>query len=938
MFAFTCPKCQTINQVKTIAAGAVAACSHCRQPLRIVPQGEGPTPGGAAKGAGGWNTPLLTAFGGLAGLAVAAVMLVVSYLVGRSPAPAAARPALEPIKEWASAAAPAKEEKDPEKRTLVTPTAAAEQPALTGEQISRRLLKSACWIVAQEREGSKVLTGSGSGTLVDRDERLVLTNEHVANDRSVAVHVLFPMYRGGRLVTRNAEYREEILRGGGIKARVVHWDRRRDLALLQLERLPEDVVALRLAARAPQTGQQIHTLGGSPRGNQGQWVYTPGAVRVVSPEKWRYTGDSVDREGEVIASTALINAGDSGGGLVNDRCALVGVNNGLVSGNGNARHVSITEVIDFLTGYYRKIGKPWTPPAEEVGPAADEKEIARLLDALEAADNDKEGRAKAVNGLRDLGPGARAAIRALVKVAGNADESEDLRESAVEALKAIGAPNRDDIEVVIRALHDRKTFPELRRYAASALGPLAAKATDALSALLMAVSDRDAGVRRNAAASLGQAGPAARNKVIPPLIRLLRDKDKAVRSAALQSVIRYGDPERSGVDFAREKATLADRSVPAEARSYACALLSLTEEPDAMPVICDALQSNTDFHLAFTVLNVLDRHKPRTKEVAGALSRGLDHKESAIRERSARVQSGIGFDPVLFPGYLTAMSTRDAAVSRVALDILKTRMGDCTAFSKKALPLSLTRDSLESLKAALAGLHPLGRQVAAYALGTLGEEGAPAAASLRTALKKEGWKVVRREMLATFAQMGPAALKELGSQGEDLLDDLAKIATDARTDTRNEQVCAAIAIIRLAPTSRQARQAYPVLARAMLLKNAHRPEKVDAIELELHERAKQALARGGADAADALAKTCSIAFFAHARLDPPDVQRDKRHARKTTFEILARIGPPASISSVHNLFAFIEKLRRPRGGGEFPDVIAAKNEAAGAVGPRPRRK
>jgi S1-C subfamily serine protease len=960
MYEFTCPNCQARNRAKTVATGQVAACARCKVRLRVVPREEGENRSGAGKRGGGWNTPLLAVFGGLAGLAVASVLLVVWYVAGPAAQPAEARPALERIKEWAEVSGEEKEKKEAKEQdkgpTPAAPATAAEQPALTGEQIAGRLLKSACWIVAQETQGKKVLIGHGSGTLIDRDQRLVLTNEHVANERSTAVRVLFPMRRGGKLVTDNAEYIAEINRGGGIKATVLRpTDRRRDLALLQLERLPDDeVVPLRVAARAPQTGQQIHTLGGSPRGNQGQWIYSPGTVRGVFREKWRYE-DGIEREAEVIASTVPINPGDSGGGVVNDRCALVGVNNAFKGGNANYRHVSVSEVIEFLTSHYRALGKAWAP-TEDVGAAVAEKDTDRWMGDLES--DDKEARTRAVHELRDLGPGARKAIPALLPVARDL-ESDALREAAVEALMAIGAPNRDDMALVIDALREQnekseKNPPELRRYAASALGPIAARATDATNALVMAATDRDPEVRRNVAASLGRAGEAVKAKAVPVLIRLLRDPNSNVRWAAWRALDRFGRPEAKEINFAREKATLLDRSVPAEARLYACDLLNRGEDPTS--ALCEALHADTPAILAILgVLTALEERKPKTKEVDQALSRALDHKVWLVRAKASRVLVTIGFDPVLFPSFLKAVSSLETNVYKAPLEILKAHSRISTFVIKDVPPLNLTRDSLAGIKAALNGPDPLARQVSAYALGTLGEEGAAAAPELRAALKKETMPLTRLEMLATFAQMGPAAVKEMAGQGDALLDELAKVATDARSDpnARKQQVCAAIALVRLAAGSNQAKQAYPVLAKAMLLPNvprpagdppqppgrfappAAKPPPVDLVAQELHERAKQALALGGRDGADELAKVCRNSFLGRAG-DTPGVQLDKRHARKTACEVLARIGPEANIPSVRSLIALIRKFGRA--GREFPDVIEAANEASTAISAKRPKK
>jgi len=50
---------------------------------------------------------------------------------------------------------------------------------MTSDELYNEMLKSIVWILATDGKDS----WSGSGSLIDRDERLVITNEHVANRR-----------------------------------------------------------------------------------------------------------------------------------------------------------------------------------------------------------------------------------------------------------------------------------------------------------------------------------------------------------------------------------------------------------------------------------------------------------------------------------------------------------------------------------------------------------------------------------------------------------------------------------------------------------------------------------------------------------------------------------------------------------------------------------
>ena len=79
--------------------------------------------------------------------------------------------------------------------TLALPAIALPQatPAEGGVKVYQSVLKSTVWIISQRAEG----TVTGSGSLIDRRRRLVLTNYHVVGDVN-AVTVMFPAFRDGR--------------------------------------------------------------------------------------------------------------------------------------------------------------------------------------------------------------------------------------------------------------------------------------------------------------------------------------------------------------------------------------------------------------------------------------------------------------------------------------------------------------------------------------------------------------------------------------------------------------------------------------------------------------------------------------------------------------------------------------------------------------------
>jgi S1-C subfamily serine protease len=190
----------------------------------------------------------------------------------------------------------------------------AKWPSTDSATVFQRTLRSTAWVRADRNWGS--------GCLVDRHRRHILTAYHVVRD-SGSLAVCFPAHdANGKEITDRAHYHARMW----IAGRVVKQDERHDLALLALDSLPPDVVELPLAARSPDPGENVHTVGTA--GMTGPlWVYSHGNVRQVCQREYDF--DS----GQHIASWVILtqnptNPGDSGGPLVNDRAELIGVTSG----------------------------------------------------------------------------------------------------------------------------------------------------------------------------------------------------------------------------------------------------------------------------------------------------------------------------------------------------------------------------------------------------------------------------------------------------------------------------------------------------------------------------------------------------------------------------------------------------------------------------------
>src|SRR3954469_19941128 len=78
------------------------------------------------------------------------------------------------------------------------------QPIEGGVRVYQNVLKSTVWVISDRGGGQ---TATGSGTLIDRPKRLVLTNYHVVGDID-RVTVIFPVFRDGQLISERSYYKQ----------------------------------------------------------------------------------------------------------------------------------------------------------------------------------------------------------------------------------------------------------------------------------------------------------------------------------------------------------------------------------------------------------------------------------------------------------------------------------------------------------------------------------------------------------------------------------------------------------------------------------------------------------------------------------------------------------------------------------------------------------
>jgi hypothetical protein len=122
---------------------------------------------------------------------------------------------------------------------------------------------------------------------------------------------------------------------------VIYDSVRRDLAILQVEKLPAGIKALELATRPARPGQTVHLVGNSSEGLGALFSYCQGYVRNVY--YWQQRGANI------VTTQMPVNKGDSGGPMVNALGEVVGfcaqsTNNSHDSATSIFRDMQVTEI------------------------------------------------------------------------------------------------------------------------------------------------------------------------------------------------------------------------------------------------------------------------------------------------------------------------------------------------------------------------------------------------------------------------------------------------------------------------------------------------------------------------------------------------------------------------------------------------------------------
>lgn len=194
-------------------------------------------------------------------------------------------------------------------------------PKVAGKNHSdvEAVLRATVWVRPQATEGR------AAGVLIDREHRLLLTTATAVATDDI-VDIVVPKWDKERLVAETSEYRDLLgLRFSGhcIQGVVLARDLDRDIALIELDRVPDTLVALPVAPGV-KIGSRVSAVS-HPVGEELMWLCAAGTVRSIGKVALRRDANDKTIKVETCLLQLPHQAGSSGGPVVNERGELMGI-------------------------------------------------------------------------------------------------------------------------------------------------------------------------------------------------------------------------------------------------------------------------------------------------------------------------------------------------------------------------------------------------------------------------------------------------------------------------------------------------------------------------------------------------------------------------------------------------------------------------------------
>lgn len=211
--------------------------------------------------------------------------------------------------------------------------------------------------------------GDYAGVVVDRARRLVLTTaDAVAREKTV--QTTFAPEQAGGAVIETAWLRQNralLSQKGYASAGVVlAIDPRRNLALIEVERLPPTAAAVVLSPTPASPGELLHLITHPPR-LEARWAYSAAVVRQT--ERFLLGRAQDGPAPAVLIAQAPLGDGEGGGPALNERGELAGLVSGKIGAQQQIAYLLAASEIRAFLEEARPVAAPNTP-AERLARAA----------------------------------------------------------------------------------------------------------------------------------------------------------------------------------------------------------------------------------------------------------------------------------------------------------------------------------------------------------------------------------------------------------------------------------------------------------------------------------------------------------------------------------------------------------------------------------------
>ena len=189
---------------------------------------------------------------------------------------------------------------------------------LSVDEIYDKTIQSLVWIVSTVNQDDSM--SQGSGVLIDKELKLAVTNHHVLKD-SDEVAVFFPVRdKQGILIDERDFYLNRnnlgvLMRlGYAVNGRIIAKEPKTDLAIIQLEGLPDTAQEIKHNLNVP-----AHIF--LERNDPVQIFGNPGGLKL-----WKWAAGFFQENAQgTLRISAGIYKGNSGGPVLNDQGELIGI-------------------------------------------------------------------------------------------------------------------------------------------------------------------------------------------------------------------------------------------------------------------------------------------------------------------------------------------------------------------------------------------------------------------------------------------------------------------------------------------------------------------------------------------------------------------------------------------------------------------------------------